>query len=126
MAFLRRSIVLLLLASAGFGQTLHGVQLADMDTGVQACENFYDYANGSWRKDNPIPASMPRWSRRWQAGEKAKDRLREILEDVSSKGPYKAGTVDQIVSDFYVTCKDEALADKNGVQPIRYLLADID
>ena len=65
MAFLRRSLVLLVLASAGFGQTLHGVQLPDMDTGVQACDNFYDYANGTWRKNNPIPASMPMGRFRW-------------------------------------------------------------
>src|SRR6478672_2395758 len=124
MTSLRQILVYLMLVSAGFGQVLHGVQLADMDTSVQACDNFYDYANGTWRKQNPIPASMPRWSRRWQAGEKAKDRLREILDDVSSRGPYKAGTVDQIVSDFYKTCNDIALADKNSIGPIKPLLAE--
>lgn len=117
--------VALILTGITYGQILHGVQLADMDTSVQACDNFYDYANGTWRKNNPIPASMPRWSRRWEAGEKAKDRLRQILEDVSSKGPYKAGSVDQIVSDFYTTCKDEALLEKNRIKPIQPYLAQI-
>ena len=65
MTSLKQILVYLVLVSAGFGQVLHGVQLPDMDTGVQACDNFYDYANGTWRKQNPIPASMPRWSRRW-------------------------------------------------------------
>ncbi len=125
MPVLRIFITLILFCSTVFMQT-RGIEMSDMDAGIQACNDFYEYANGAWRKNNPIPASMARWSRRWEAGEKAKDRLREILEDVSSRGPYKTGTVDQIVSDFYTTCKDEALADKNGVQPIRYLLADID
>ncbi|MBV9216576.1 MAG: M13 family metallopeptidase, partial [Acidobacteria bacterium] len=125
MPIIRALTVFLLLYSTVFMQT-RGVQLSDMDTSVQACNDFYEYANGTWRKNNPIPASMPRWSRRWEAGEKAKDRLREILEDVSSKGPYEKGTVDQLVSDFYTTCKDQALADKNGIGPIKPLLAQID
>ncbi|HTH51709.1 MAG TPA: M13 family metallopeptidase N-terminal domain-containing protein, partial [Pyrinomonadaceae bacterium] len=125
MKTLRFLLSLFVLAAISYGQTLHGVQLADMDTSVKACDDFYEYANGSWRKSNPIPASMPRWSRRWEAGEKAKDRLREILEEVSAKGPYKDRTTDQVVSDFYLTCKDEALADKNGVKPILPMLQRI-
>src|SRR5580765_3665127 len=105
---------------------LKGIVVADIDNSADACNDFFTYANGTWRKSNPIPASMPRWSRRWQAGEGAKDRLREILEDVSSKGPYKSGTVDQITSDFYIACKDEALADKNGIAPVKPMLAEID
>ncbi|HEV7701040.1 MAG TPA: M13 family metallopeptidase [Pyrinomonadaceae bacterium] len=125
MAIFRILLALLLLTSTVFLQT-RGVDLSDMDTGVKACDNFYDYANGTWRKNNPIPSSMPRWSRRWQAGEKAKDRLREILEEVSAKGPYKPASIDQIVSDFYKTCTDVDLANKNGVAPIKPMLAEID
>lgn len=126
MPLLRSLLVFLLLFSSAFGQTLKGVQVSDMDRGVEACNDFYNYANGQWRKDNPIPASMPRWSRRWQAGEKSKDKLREILEEVSSKSGYTRGTVDQLISDFYLTCKDEALADKNGISSIAPFLARID
>src|SRR3954468_12527995 len=128
MSILRPFLILFVLISASFGQvaSLRGVDLTDMDRSVDACKDFYEYANGTWRKQNPIPASMPRWSRRWEAGEKAKDRLREILEDVSSKGPYKAGTVDQIVSDFYLSCKDQTIVDKNGMEPVKARLAAVD
>src|SRR5882757_3050556 len=103
MSFFRTLLVSLLLFSTVFGQTLKGVATADMDTSAQACDDFYQYANGKWRSDNPIPASMVRWSRRWQAGEMAKDRVRQILDDVSAKSGYAKGSVDQIVSDFYKT-----------------------
>lgn len=128
MSIVRPLLVVLVLFSASFGQTasLRGVNISDMDTGVEACKDFYEYANGTWRKQNPIPASMPRWSRRWQAGEMAKDHLREILVEVSSRSGYPKGSVDQIVSDFYKTCVDEALADKNGIKPIAGTLAKID
>jgi len=45
---------------------LHGVYAGDIDKSVNPCVNFFDYANGAWRKQNPIPATMVRWSRRWE------------------------------------------------------------
>jgi putative endopeptidase len=121
-------LVFLLLFTTVWGQTLKGVVVADMDPGAHACDDFYTYANGKWRADNPIPASMPRWSRRWQAGEMAKDKVRQILDDVvrdSAKSAPAKGSVDQIVGDFYKTCTDEALADKVGMKPIEPMLAMI-
>jgi putative endopeptidase len=127
MSIFKSTLLFLLLYSTVSGQVtqLKGVQLSDMDPSVEACNDFYNYSNGEWRKKNPIPASMPRWSRRWQAGEMAKDRLRQILEEVSAKSGYQKGSVDQLVSDFYKTCTDEALADKNGINPVAPMLARI-
>ena len=47
-----------------------------MDRKADPCTDFFEFANGAWRAQNPIPASMPRWSRRWAAGESTKDRLK--------------------------------------------------
>ena len=63
-------------------QPLKGVEVGDIDRKVDACTDFFAYANGRWRAENPIPGSMPRWSRRWAAGEANKDKLRGILEEV--------------------------------------------
>src|SRR4051794_34571776 len=61
----------------------HGVFLQDIDKPADACTDFYQYANGAWRAANPTPASMPRWSRRWSAGEQNKEQLRTLLDDLS-------------------------------------------
>ena len=57
------------------GQNQIGVQVADIYKKADPCTDFFEYSNGAWRASNPIPASMDRWSRRWQAGETNKEKL---------------------------------------------------
>ncbi|MEP6848193.1 MAG: M13 family metallopeptidase [Acidobacteriota bacterium] len=117
----------LLLVSSSFAQTaqLRGVEMSDIDKGVDACNDFFEYSNGQWRKNNPIPASMPRWSRRWQAGETSKDKLKAIVDELSS-GHYQKGSVEQITGDYYAACIDESQANQLGSKPIRPLMAELD
>ena len=124
-----KALLLLALGSApAFGQTdqPRGVYASDMDRSADPCVDFYDYANGAWRAANPIPASMTRWSRRWAAGETAKDQLKTILEEVSARKGWKKGSIEQQISDYYGACMDQARIDALGAAPIKPLLADID
>jgi putative endopeptidase len=102
-----------------------GVETADLNRGADPCADFYEFANGSWRASNPIPASMSRWSRRWEAGEKNKERLKEILEEAAAAKDPPKGSVEQLIGDFYGACMDEERADRLGVRPLAPLLADI-
>src|SRR5688572_25846981 len=41
----------------------HGFDLSQMDRSVNACENFYEFAVGGWRKANPLPPAFGRFGR---------------------------------------------------------------
>src|SRR6266404_539469 len=99
------ALLLAIFASAQEKQ-LHGIDLGDIDRKANPCDNFFDYANGAWRANHPIPPSMVRWSKRWQSGETTKDTLRGILEEASAKKSPKAST-DQLIGDYYGSCMDE-------------------
>src|SRR6266851_6431058 len=104
---------------------LKGVETTDLDRTVNPCEDFYQFANGAWRGANPIPASMQRWSRRWKAGEQNKEKLRDILEELS-RSRWPEGSVEQLVGDHYASCMDETSIDAAGIAPLTPLFAEID
>ena len=112
-------------ASAADNKSLQGVQVGDIDRKADACTDFFAYANGRWRAENPIPGSMSRWSRRWEAGEANKDKLREILEQAAMMKAQR-GSIEQLTGDFYAGCMNEAQANSLGAKPIAPLLARID
>ncbi len=113
---------------AAFAQTttLRGVEVADIDRKADPCTDFYQYANGTWRAQNPIPSSMPRWSRRWAAGEASKDRLKDILDAVSLRHDWPTGSVEQLIGDYYGACMDEKQVNRLGTKPIQPILTEID
>jgi putative endopeptidase len=124
------TFVSLLLASSTilFSQTasLHGIEAGDLNRKAQPCDDFYEFANGTWRANNPIPASMSRWSRRWQAGETAKDKLREIAEAAAAVKNAPRGSTEQIVGDYYGACMDESKVNARGMDPVKPWFARID
>src|SRR3974390_1776302 len=121
-------LVLTLIASPtrGFAQSLHSIEVTDLDRKADPCDDFFQFANGTWRANNPIPASMTRWSRRWQAGETSKDKLRDILEAVSADKNAPQGSTEQIIGDYYGACMDESRVNSRGMDPIKPLFAKID
>lgn len=124
---MRKTLVLLsLLLTVTLSGQQTGVFVSDIDKSADACTNFFDYANGAWRKANPIPDNMQRWSRRWEAGEIAKKQLVTILDELSRRRDYPKGSVDQQITDFYGSCMDAQRINELGYTPIRPLLAEID
>jgi putative endopeptidase len=101
------------------------IEVGDLDRRVEPCTDFYEFANGAWRASHPIPASLSRWSRRWAAGELAKDQLKVILDETSARRDQRRGSIDQLIGDNYAACMDEAAIERRGLAPLRPLLTAI-
>ena len=101
------------------------IHVSDLDRSADPCTDFFQYANGSWRASNPIPASQSRWSRRWQAGEEAKTHLRDILEATAQRRDWRKGSPEQLIGDFYGACMNESGIDRAGLTPAAPMLNEI-
>ena len=125
------STFLTALAAAAISSTalaapeIHGLNPADMDPSIQACQDFNLYGNGGWLKANPIPADQSYWGSFTILEETNRESLHKVLEKVS-KANNAPGTDDQKVGDFYVTCMDEAAIETQGITPLKGELAAID
>jgi putative endopeptidase len=118
-------IILLACGLAAQTTSQHGIQTGDLDTKCDPCTDFAQYANGTWHAQNPIPAYMDRWSRRWKAGEEAKDQLKVILDDVSARSDWPKGSVEQLIGDYYGSCMDESRINQLGLTPAQPMLKQI-
>jgi putative endopeptidase len=115
-----------LLAHATSPLAPQGVHAGDLNRGVEACTDFYEFANGTWRAENPIPASLPRWSRRIAAHDGNWHRQQSVLEEVSRKTDWQRGSVEQLLSDHYASCMNETAVNAAGLMPLAPLMAEID
>lgn len=97
---------------------------ANMDLSVKPGDNFYQYANGNWLRENTIPASKTSWGTFQELREKSLDAMKTLLED-ATKTTTK-GRLYQMVGDYYASGMDSLTIEKRGFDPIKPDLARIE
>lgn len=95
-----------------------------MDKAVDPCEDFYEYACGTWRKNNPIPSDQVFWARYNQLGEYNREVLHKILEQAAGVHQGRSPAA-RIAGDFYASCIDQTDTDRRGYAPLKPELARI-
>ena len=102
------------------------VVAANVDASVNPGDDFFTYANGAWLKAHPIPASEANWGIGRAVQDELYAKLRKISEDSAAQKDAASGSDAQKIGDFWSTAMDEALAERNGLTPLKAQLAQID
>jgi putative endopeptidase len=96
----------------------HGVDLTILDKTCKPCEDFYNYSNGVWLKENPVPAAYASWGRFNELAERNREQLHGILEGAAANSKAAPGSNDRKIGDFYASCMDEKQINAAGAKPL--------
>ena len=77
------------------------IEVNNFDTTVAPCNDFYQYANGGWLKNNPVPAAFSRWSSFNELADFNTTALRGLLETAANDKNTQKGSNQQKIGDFY-------------------------
>lgn len=84
------------------------------DEKVDPCENFYEYACGTWIKNNPVPTGHLQFSRITQL---SKNNERTMKESLAMNKPEDTETIKK-VKNFYQSCLNVKKIDDMGNRPL--------
>ena len=91
-----------LTAACGKGnvQLKSGLDLANLDTTVSAGADFYQFANGGWRKANPLTAEYSRFGAMDKMANQNSEKMKQLVEEIAA-GQHENGSNGQKVADLF-------------------------
>ncbi|MGH7652906.1 MAG: M13 family metallopeptidase [Gemmatimonadaceae bacterium] len=95
---------------------------ANMDTTCNACDDFYEFANGGWLGRAKIPAAYPEFGAFQELYDRNEATLHDILETSArnvKSGQYKPGSEQWKVGAYYATCMDTVAIERRGAAPLK-------
>lgn len=99
---------------------------ANMDVSVKPGDDFYRYANGTWVKNNPVPAKETRWGSFMELRDFNINAVKTVLEKSAADKNAAPGSVAKRVGDFYTAAMDSAAIEQRGATPVLPYLQSID
>jgi len=95
-----------------------GIDTAGMDKSVAPGDDFFEYANGLWAKNTPIPPDKARYGMFNVLDDLSKERTRTIIEEQSKDPNSKIGNA-------FASFMDEATIEAKGLTPFEPWLNEV-
>jgi putative endopeptidase len=93
---------------------ISGIQIADMDKSVRPQDDLFEYANGTWLKNVPIPPDRASYGVDAMMTEHSLLQQRDLIEAAQTSGDPEV----RKVSDLYSSYMNEARVERLGIKPL--------
>ena len=103
-----------------------GVDFNNFDKSIRPQDDFYSYVNGTWVKNNEIPADRTSIGAFYDLREQAKKDVKAIIDEVSASKNLVEGTDEQKVADLYRSFMDTEKLNELGLSPLNDEIQKID
>ena len=103
--------------SAGVQAQGIGLHLENLDKNVKPGNDFYEFACGNWKKNNPLKPEYARFGSFDAVAENNREQQKALILELASK-PQQKGSVAQKIGDLYNMVMDSARQNKDGITPI--------
>ncbi len=103
-----------------------GIDIKNIDSTAKPVNDFYQFVNGNWMKNNPVPESESRWGSFNELSDKNQAKLKTILEEAAADKTAPAGSNKQKIGDFYSVANDSVKLNADGIAPLKDEFTSID
>lgn len=118
--FIAMAAIAMSIGASAQGQGV-GIRMENMNPQAKPGTDFYEFACGGWRKNNPLKPEYARFGAFNVVGEENNRRIREIIEEMADK-QNAFGSLEQKIGDLYNMYMDSTRMNRDGVKPV---LADL-
>ncbi len=98
----------------------------NMNTTIKPGDDFFTYVNGTWMKNNPIPADKNSRSTFDELFERNRHDIKEIIEEAASAKDVQPGSNTEKIGAFYNSGMDTVSIEKQGISPMKMFFDKID
>jgi putative endopeptidase len=90
-----------------------------IDRSMNPCDDFDGFANGNWKKHNPIPSTESSWGAFDILDKETREvKIKGIVKELLGQEDLKKGSDAQLITGFYKSFMDTATIEKQGLSPI--------
>jgi putative endopeptidase len=86
---------------------------------VKPGDDFYEYVNGAWTKNHPVPADKSRYGEFLIVEDRTYDHVKSIVESAANNTSAPKESREQKMGKFYIIGTDTATLEKQRLDPIK-------
>ena len=99
-----------------------GAATEDMDLKVKPGDSMFDFAEGTWLRNHPIPADKTGAGYNYELPDEIEQQVKKMVEDVTAN---PTSPIARKIGDAYAAWMDEAGIEQRGLSPLKPWLAKI-